>query len=72
MADISQVNLPDGSSFDVKDVIARSTKADRVPAPAEYDPTVTYHSGDICTHEGNIYYFAYYIIPIIYYINPYI
>lgn len=56
MADISKVNLPDGSSFDVKDAIARSTKADRVPAPAEYDPTVTYHEGDICTHNGNVYY----------------
>lgn len=59
MADVSQVNLPDGSSYNVKDTVARSTKADRVPAPAEYDPTVTYHSGDICTHEGNIYYCYY-------------
>ena len=30
-------------------------KADRVPEPAEYDPTVTYAPGDFCTHDGAIY-----------------
>ena len=55
MADVSQVNLPDGSSFNLKDAVARSTKADRVPMPAEYDPTATYSQGDFVTYNGNIY-----------------
>ena len=55
MADVSQVNLPDGSSFNVKDAVARSTKADKVAPPAEYDDTATYVRGDFCTYNGNTY-----------------
>lgn len=32
-----------------------NNKADRVALPPEYDPTVTYHSGDICIYNGNVY-----------------
>lgn len=55
MADISQINLPGGSSFNVKDAVARSTKADKVTLPPAYDPTLTYDVGDICTYNGDAY-----------------
>ena len=55
MADISQINLPDGSSFNVKDATARRDKADKIALPPEYDATSTYNQGDFVIHNDNIY-----------------
>ena len=57
MADISQINLPNGSTYNVKDASALHN----ITVP-EYDATQTYNVGDFVTYNGDIYMCIIYIV----------